>query len=65
MIAIGHRVVPCRTNPLGVKGAGESGVTGALSAATSAILDALATRGVTALDLPFTAERVWTALQAA
>ena len=65
VISIGHRVVPCRTNPLGVKGAGESGVTGALSAATGAILDALAARGVKALDLPFTADRVWAALQAA
>ena len=64
-IAIGHHVVPCRTNPLGVKGAGESGVTGSLSAATNAILHALATRGVAALDLPFTPARVWAALNKA
>ena len=62
-IRIAHHVVPCRTNPLGVKGAGESGVTGSLSAATNAILDALSTRGVTAMDLPFTPGRVWAALR--
>ncbi len=62
---IAHQVVPCRTNPLGVKGAGESGVTGSLSAATNAILDALATRGVAAMDLPFTPGRVWAALKQA
>ena len=62
-IRLAHHVVPCRSNPLGVKGAGESGVTGALSAATNAILDALAARGVQAMDLPFTAARVWATLR--
>ncbi|MBL8379178.1 MAG: xanthine dehydrogenase family protein molybdopterin-binding subunit [Burkholderiales bacterium] len=54
--------VPCRTNPLGVKGAGESGVTGALPATVNALLDALAQRGVDHLDLPFTPGRIWRAL---
>jgi len=54
--------VPCRTNPLGVKGAGESGVTGALPATVNALLDALAQRGVAHLDLPFTPGRIWRAL---
>ena len=58
-----HHVVPCTTNPLGVKGAGESGVAGALPSAISAVLDALRTRGVEHLDLPMTAPRVWQALQ--
>ena len=60
-----HHVVPSTTNPLGVKGAGESGVAGALPSAVSAILDALGTRGVKHLDLPFTAHRVWQALRSA
>ena len=60
-----HHVVPCTTNPLGVKGAGESGVAGALPSAISAVLDALRTRGVEHLDLPMTAPRVWAALTAA
>jgi carbon-monoxide dehydrogenase large subunit len=55
--------VPCTTNPLGVKGAGESGVAGALPSGVNAVLDALASRGVAHVDLPFTPHRVWRALQ--
>ena len=58
-------VVPCTTNPIGVKGAGESGVAGSLPSGVSAVLDALSTRGITHLDLPFTPERVWKALNPA
>ena len=61
--AIGHHVAPCTTSPLGVKGAGESGVSGALPSAVNAILDALSVRGVTQMDLPFTPGRVWQALR--
>ena len=42
-----HHSVPCTTNPLGVKGAGESGVAGSLPSAMNAIIDALASRGIT------------------
>ncbi len=63
--AIGHHEARCTTNPLGVKGAGESGVSGALPSAVNAILDALAVRGVKEMDLPFTPGRVWAALQRA
>jgi carbon-monoxide dehydrogenase large subunit len=59
---LGHHVAPCTTNPLGVKGAGESGVAGSLPAGMSAILDALGERGVTHLDLPASPARVWRAL---
>ena len=62
-MTIAHHSVPCNTNPLGVKGAGESGVAGALPAAVNAILHALSARGVASLDMPFTPERVWKALQ--
>ena len=61
-LRVEHHVVPCATNPLGVKGAGESGVAGSLPSAIGAILDALATRGVTHLDLPMTPARIWAAL---
>jgi carbon-monoxide dehydrogenase large subunit len=64
-LVIGHLEVPCRNNPLGVKGAGESGVTGALPSTISAILQALETRGVKSLDMPFTPGRVWAALNGA
>ncbi len=50
-------------NPLGVKGAGEAGTTGALPTAMNAILDALRPAGVTHLDMPASAQRVWQALQ--
>jgi aerobic carbon-monoxide dehydrogenase large subunit len=64
-LSVQHHVVPCTTNPLGAKGAGESGVAGSLPSAVNAVLDALASRGVTHLDLPMTPHRVWSALQAA
>jgi carbon-monoxide dehydrogenase large subunit len=59
-LEVKHHSVPCTTNPLGVKGAGESGVAGALPAGVNAVLDAL---GVLELDLPFTPRRVWEALR--
>lgn len=62
-MTIAHHSVPCTTNPLGVKGAGESGVAGSLPSAVNAILHALSTRGVSKMDMPFTPERVWMALQ--
>ncbi len=57
--------VPCRTNPLGVKGAGEAGAVGSPPAVMNAIVDALAPAGVTHLDMPATPERVWRALAGA
>jgi carbon-monoxide dehydrogenase large subunit len=62
MLALGHHVAPCTTNPLGAKGAGESGVAGSLPAGVNAVLDALAQRGVKHLDMPMTPQRVWQAL---
>ena len=57
--------VPCTTNPLGVKGAGEAGAVGSPPAVMNALIDALAADGVTAIDMPATPERVWRALQPA
>ncbi len=54
--------IPCATNPLGVKGAGEAGAVGSPPAVMNAILDALAQDGVTHLDMPATPETVWQAL---
>lgn len=64
-LSLHHRPVPSPTNPLGAKGAGEAGTTGAIPTLASAVLDALKRRGVTQLDLPFTPNRVWAALHAA
>jgi len=57
--------VPAKTNPLGVKGCGEAGITAAPTAVVNAVVDALASHGVTHLDMPLTPERVWRSLRAA
>jgi carbon-monoxide dehydrogenase large subunit len=54
--------VPCGTNPLGVKGAGEAGAVGSPPAAMNALVDALRDDGVSHLDMPATPEVVWKAL---
>lgn len=59
------RASPSPSNPLGVKGVGEAGTTGALAAVANAVIDALRPHGVDALDIPFTPARVWAALAAA
>lgn len=56
---------PCTHNPLGAKGAGESGTIGAPAALVSAALDALAPLGVSDIEMPLTPERVWRAIRAA
>ena len=57
--------VPTKTNPLGVKGAGEAGNVGALAAIMNAVVDALAPLGVAHIDMPATPERVWRAIRTA
>jgi aerobic carbon-monoxide dehydrogenase large subunit len=51
--------VPCKTNPLGVKGIGESGTIGAPPTVINAIIDALKPLGVDRIDMPATPARVW------
>ena len=51
--------VPATTNPLGVKGVGEAGTTGALAAIMNAIADAVP--GAAHLDMPATPEKIWVA----
>ena len=55
--------VPTSSNPLGVKGAGETGTVGAPPAVVNAIVGALSSAGVTDIEMPATPERVWRALQ--
>ncbi|MGD0026910.1 MAG: molybdopterin cofactor-binding domain-containing protein [Xanthobacteraceae bacterium] len=57
--------VPAPNNPLGVKGAGEGGTTGAPPAIINAIVDALRDGGVRDLPMPATPERVWRAINSA
>ncbi len=54
--------VPSPSNPLGVKGAGEAGTTGALPAVANAVIDALRPLGIHHLDFPFSPARVWKAM---
>jgi len=53
------------SNPLGIKGAGEGGATGAPPAVINAVVDALAEFGVTHVEMPATPERVWRAIAGA
>jgi len=55
--------VPTKRNPLGAKGAGEAGTVGALPAIINAVVDALSPLGVTGLDMPATAQRIWQAMR--
>jgi carbon-monoxide dehydrogenase large subunit len=57
--------VPAKTNPLGIKGIGESGAIGAPPAIIGALLDALKPLGVTHIDMPATPARIWEAIQRA
>jgi carbon-monoxide dehydrogenase large subunit len=60
---LGSNGTRCTTNPLGVKGCGEGGAIAAYPAITNAILDALATIGVTGFDGPAIPSRVWQAIR--
>lgn len=51
--------IPCMTNPLGMKGAGEAGTIGATPAVINAIVDALAPFGVDHVDMPATPLKLW------
>ncbi|MEZ5739995.1 MAG: molybdopterin cofactor-binding domain-containing protein [Burkholderiaceae bacterium] len=59
--------IPCKNNPLGVKGVGELGTIGATPAVVSAVMDALVRAGVPerkrlALQMPLTSEKIWALL---
>jgi carbon-monoxide dehydrogenase large subunit len=59
-------VTPTPVNPLGIKGAGETGTIAATPAVVNAVVDALSGMGVDHIEaMPLTAERVWTTIQAA
>ena len=57
-----HTETPTPRNPLGAKGIGEAGTTGAIPAVQNAVVDALADLGVRHLDMPTTPERIWRAI---
>jgi len=56
---------PCRTNPLGAKGCGESGAIGGPPCITNGVMDALDELGIKTLDTPLTPLKVWQAIREA
>jgi carbon-monoxide dehydrogenase large subunit len=60
-----HTTTTTPINPLGAKGIGEAATIGATPTAANAVIDALSAFGITHLDIPFTPEKVWTAIQEA
>ncbi|HET9323144.1 MAG TPA: molybdopterin cofactor-binding domain-containing protein [Gaiellaceae bacterium] len=56
---------PTDVNPMGVKGAGETGTIASTPAVVNAVMDALAPLGIRHLDMPLTPERVWRAMEQA
>jgi len=62
-IRLHDRSIPSPGNPLGVKGAGEAGTTGAVPTVANAVIDALRPLGIHHLDFPYTPDRVWHAIR--
>jgi len=62
---VGSNPVPTKTNPLGVKGAGEAGCVGAMPAVANALVDALSVLGVKHVEMPATPEVLWRAIREA
>ncbi|HEY7060551.1 MAG TPA: xanthine dehydrogenase family protein molybdopterin-binding subunit [Chloroflexota bacterium] len=64
-LTIVEQYTPSPLNPLGVKGVGEAGTIIGTAPIMNAVVDALTPLGITHLDMPYTAERVWAAIQQA
>jgi carbon-monoxide dehydrogenase large subunit len=56
---------PCRTNPLGAKGCGESGAIGGPPCITNGVMDALSDLGITSITTPLSPMKVWQAIREA
>jgi len=66
MYETARTVTPTPVNPLGIKGAGETGTIASTPAVVNAVVDALSGLGVDHFEaMPLTPERVWKAVQAA
>ena len=62
-IELDETVTPSPVNPLGVKGVGEAGAIASTAAVANAVIDALAPLGIRHLDMPYTPQTVWRAIQ--
>ena len=56
--------IPCKNNPMGMKGCGEAGSVGSCASVINAIIDALSELGVTEVDMPATPQRLWQLISA-
>jgi len=64
-LELDQTVTPSPVNPIGVKGVGEAGTIASTAAVANAVNDALAPLGIRHLDMPYTAQTVWKAIQGA
>ena len=63
-ITVGTETTLCTHNPLGVKGCGEVGAIGSPPAIINAVVDALKDYGVRHMDMPASAPKIWSIIQA-
>jgi carbon-monoxide dehydrogenase large subunit len=56
---LGETETPNPFNPLGAKGVGEAGTNGAPPAIANAVMDAVAPLGISHVDMPYTAPKLW------
>ncbi|MEA2623354.1 MAG: aerobic carbon-monoxide dehydrogenase large subunit [Chloroflexota bacterium] len=64
-IELDETITPSPVNPIGVKGVGEAGAIASTAAVANAVIDALSGFGIRHLDMPYTAQTVWRAMQVA
>jgi carbon-monoxide dehydrogenase large subunit len=62
-VELARTETPTPVNPLGVKGAGETGTIASTAAVANAVMDALSPFGIRHLDMPLTPGRIWEALR--
>jgi carbon-monoxide dehydrogenase large subunit len=62
-LELDETVTPSPVNPLGVKGVGEAGTIASTAATANAVIDALSQLGIRHLDMPYTPQNVWRAIQ--
>ena len=64
-LELDETVTPSPVNPIGVKGVGEAGAIASTAAVANAVIDALSPLGIRHLDMPYTPQTVWRAMQSA
>src|SRR6478735_1990823 len=64
-LELDETVTPSPVNPIGVKGVGEAGAIASTAAVANAVVDALSPLGIRHLDMPYTPQTVWRAMQSA